>query len=104
MWEEILTTYLVPAVFTLVSGFFAWLGNKVKKLIETRIKNEEIKEIVENVVKYTEQKSKELTSSEKFDLALSKASEWLNEKGIKVSDTELEILIESAVNSFYGKN
>ena len=27
-----------------------------------------------------------------------KALEWLNSKGLKISDTELDILIESAVN------
>lgn len=32
--------------------------------------------------------------------AKDKALEWLNEKGITISDTELEILIEASVNSF----
>ena len=52
---------------------------------------------------YVEQKGKELTSSEKYDVALSKASVWLSEKHIKMSETELEIFIESAVQNLYGK-
>lgn len=103
MWEEIITTYLVPAIITLIGGFFAWVGTKIKNLIEEKVKNEEVKDIIENVVMYTEQKCSELTSSEKFDTALAKASEWLESKDITVSEAQLEMLIEAAVNNFYGK-
>ena len=37
-----------------------------------------------------------------LEKAKEKALEWLNEKGIKISETELEILIESAVNGLKG--
>ena len=33
-----------------------------------------------------------------------KALEWLNSKGLKISDTELDILIESAVNGLKKTN
>ena len=49
-------------------------------------------------VKYVEQTCKNASCDEKKSKALEKALEWMQEKKINVSDTELEILIESAVN------
>jgi len=40
-----------------------------------------------------------ITSENKKQKAKTKALEWLKEKKIKISNTELDILIESAVNS-----
>lgn len=103
MWQEIITTYLIPALFTILTGVIAWLGNKIKSLIEEKVQNEKVKEIINDVVKYTEQTSKELTSTEKFNKAMEEASEWLNSKGITISETELRIMIEASVNALYGK-
>ena len=102
MWEEIITTYLIPALFTALTGLVAYIGTKIKSLIDDKVKNEKVKDIIYDVVKYTEQTSRELTSSEKFEKALTEASEWLNSKGIKISEFELKIMIEATVNSLYG--
>ncbi len=102
MWEEIITNYLIPALFTALTGIVAYIGTKIKALIEKKVKNEEIKDIIYDVVKYTEQTSKELTSSEKFEKALLEASEWLQSKGINITEFELKIMIEATVNSLYG--
>lgn len=103
MWEEIVSTYLIPALMTILTGVVTRIGTKVKKIIEEKAKNEKIKDIIYDVVKYVEQTSKELTGSEKFELAVKKSTEWLNSKGIYVSDLELKIMIESTVNTLYGK-
>ena len=39
-----------------------------------------------------------IANEDKLEIAKKKALEWLNSKGLKVSETELDILIESAVN------
>ena len=57
-----------------------------------------MQEIIEKTVKYVEQTSKDLSCKEKKNKALKKSLEWMKEKKINISDTELEILIESAVN------
>ena len=55
---------------------------------------------MESTVKYVEQITKNVmvTNEDKLIKAKEKALEWLNSKGLKISDTELDILIESAVN------
>lgn len=102
IWE-IIQPQVIEIITTLLLAFLSYVGVKVKALYESKVKNEQVKDIIEKIVMYVEQKGKELTSSEKYDVALSKASEWLNEKHIKMSETELEIFIESAVQNLYGK-
>lgn len=102
MWEEIITTYLIPLLMAILTGVLTWIGTKIKSVIEEKVTNEKVKDIIYDVVRYTEQTSKELTSSEKFERALKEASEWLNSKGINITELELKIMIEATVNSLYG--
>lgn len=98
----ILNTYLVPALMTFITGFIAWVGTNIKAKYEEKIKNETVKDVVEKVVKYVEQKYKDVDSSEKYAQALQKAQEWLVQKGIEVSEVELDTLIESSVYELTG--
>ena len=102
IWEAI-QPQVIDIITTLLLLFVSYVGVKIKALYENKVKNEQVKDIIEKIVMYVEQKGKELTSNEKYDVALSKASEWLDEKHIKISETELEIFIESAVQNLYGK-
>ena len=103
MWEEIITTYLVPALFTIITGILTWIGTNIKSIIEEKVKSDKAKDIIYDVVKYTEQTCKGSTGTEKFEVSMQEASKWLNSKGIELSDYELKIMIESAVNTLYGK-
>ena len=101
MWQEIVSTYLIPALMTILTGVATWIGTKIKSIIEEKAKNEKVKDVIYDVVKYVEQTSKDLTSSDKFEKAVFSATEWLSTKGIQISSYELEIMIESAVNDLY---
>ena len=61
--------------------------------------------IVISTVNYVEQVAEalEIKKEEKFELAKSKALEWLNLKGFTISEVELEILIEEAVRNLKGE-
>ena len=93
---------LQPALFsiavTVITAIASWLGLKAKELIDTQIK----RSIVEDTVLYVEQIAKHFDSEVKFNLAKEKAMDWLHTKGIKVSEKELEIMIESVVQSFFA--
>ena len=82
----------------LVKGDCLDIGIRIKNIYQQYICDNTKKEIIEKTVKYVEQIGKDLSCSEKKSRALEKSLEWLKEKKISVSDTELEILIESAVN------
>lgn len=103
MIEEIVTTYVFPAIASLLAGFCAYIGAKIKKLYEEKVNTEEKKKIVTSTVSYIEQVYKDIHGEEKLDKCKEKAVEWLNEKGLSISDIELDILIEAAVNGLNGK-
>ena len=100
--QVVLNTYLVPALMTFLTGFITWLAAKIKEKYDEKVKNEEVRKIVKQVVQYVEQKYKDFDSSEKYAMALQKAYEWLGQKGIEVSEVELDTLIESSVYELTG--
>lgn len=97
---EVLQPYLAEILGTIFLAVATFLGTSIKRLYKEYIDSKTKKDIVECTVKYVEQVFKELHGQEKFDKAVEKASEWMQEKGINVSQTELEILIEASVNEF----
>lgn len=92
---EILSEVILSVAGIVIPAIFTWLGTKINAFLKEKMK----KEIVVEVVNYVEKACSKLSSAEKYQEALSKASEWLESKNISVSETELNILIESAVNN-----
>lgn len=88
---------LIQILFTIITGIAGYLGVRIKNLYQEYVTDKLKKEIVERTVNYVEQIGKDLSCVDKKSKAMEKATEWLNEKKINVSNTELEILIESAV-------
>ena len=82
----------------ILTGVISYIGLQAKNIYQNFVNEKIKKDIVDKTVKYVEQIGKNLTCEEKKNLALQKSLEWLEEKKIPVSNTELEILIESAVN------
>lgn len=101
-WMSILNQCLdiiLPAVASVIAVLFGVLGTKIKQLYNEKVKDETVRIVVDNVVKWAQQVYKDTDGEEKLQAALQKASAILNEKGITVSETELNTLIESAVYS-----
>ena len=99
-WMSILNECLdiiLPAIASVIAVLFGVLGAKLKSVYDTKIKTDTAKTVVDDVVKFVQQVYKDLDGPEKLQKALTEASTILNEKGITISDTELDMLIESAV-------
>lgn len=99
-WMSILNECLdiiLPAIASVIAILFGVLGAKLKSVYDTKIKTDTAKTVVDDVVKFVQQVYKDLDGPEKLQKALTEASTILNEKGISISDTELDMLIESAV-------
>lgn len=97
---EILQPYLLEILVAILTGIASFIGVKIKKVYEEYVNTKVKKDVVEDTVKYVEQVFKDIHGQEKLEKAKEKALEWLNEKGISISEVELEILIEATVNSF----
>lgn len=99
-WMSILNSCLdviLPAIASIVAAVLGVLATKIKKAYQEKCDNETVKAIVDSAVRYVQQVYYSAEGQEKLAKATEKASTVLNEKGIKVSDTQLNMLIESAV-------
>lgn len=88
---------LLPAVATVISVLLGVLAAKIKTTYNNKIQDETVRTIVKSVVEWAQQVYQDCEGPEKLQKALEKASAILNEKGITISDEELNMLIESAV-------
>lgn len=101
---------LMQLVVIIVGIASTWLGVKAG-MVQDKIKQskelENFKKVLEAnrelasiTVEYVEQVGKVLTSDEKKALAREKFLSFAEERGIEISETELDVLIEQAVHSF----
>ncbi len=100
---ELIQNYLFEILATVITAVASFIGLRIKDAYTKYINTQTKKEIVKDTVNYIEQVYKDIHGAEKLNKAKEKALEWLNEKGIKISDIELEILIESAVKGLKGE-
>lgn len=91
---------LVDFIAVVVGVGLMYLGQCVKKLYNKYVDDETKKQVVNSTVQYVEQVYQDIHGEEKLEKALERASKLLQEKGITISNTELETLIESAVCGF----
>lgn len=100
---EVIENNLLEILGTIIVAIASWIGVQIKNAYTKYVDTKTKQEIVKTTVEYVEQICKTLEvkpkAEEKFIKAKEKALEWLATKGIEISDTEIEILIESAVNS-----
>lgn len=94
--DTILYKCILIILTAIVSLLATYVSNYYKKLTE----NETIDRVIDDTVLYVEQVFKDVKGQEKLNAAIQKASKLLQEKGINISSEELEVLIESTVNSF----
>ena len=97
---QMITEYLpviLTAVMTAIVGF---VKSKYTKIANDSIK----KDVAATTVKYIEQIYKDVHGTEKLEKAKETMLALLEEKGIKISDIELVILLESAVKDMNYKS
>lgn len=96
-----LVDILLPVLATFLTGLFTYIGTKLKSAYEKKVNTETAKAVVEDVVKFVEQVYTDIHGKEKLQKAIEQASIILQNKGISISEAEINMLIESAV---YGLN
>jgi len=100
---EMLQNYGLEILMTIITALTSFVGITIKNAYTKYVDTQTKKEIVKSTVCYIEQVYYAMNGEDKLAKAKEKALEWLNQKGLKISETELEILIESAVNGLKGE-
>lgn len=94
---EFLKQYGFEIVFTIFSAVLAFIGTRIRALFEEYINTKEKRRVVKDCVLMVEQVYKDIHGKEKFDEAKKSIIAILNEKGIVITDLEMDVLIEAAV-------
>ena len=98
---------ITPALLALLVGVIGYIakiaGTQVQRVADKyaiKAKLDANKTIVDLAVKYVQQVFNEADNKTKYNEAKNKALEILSEKGIKITDAELNMLIEASVANF----
>lgn len=102
MFAEFVSTYGMQLLYAAITAIFGFLGIAAKNLYKRYADNQTKKDVVRTVVQGVEQLYHALSGPEKLQKALEAASEMLLEKGITITEFELNMLIEAAVGEFNG--
>ena len=92
--------YGLEIVTTIVTAIVGYIAVVAKNIAQKYINDKTKKEVAKIVVSGIEQCYKALEGPQKLEKALEAASSMLAEKGIKVTDVELRMLLESALSEF----
>ncbi len=100
---EIFSTYVLPVVVAIATALAGFIGTQLKGIYNKYVNDKTKEAVVRTCVKAAEQLYHDLSGQEKLKKAQEGAVEMLNEKGIPISELELNLLIESVVSEFnYG--
>lgn len=100
---EIFANYALPVIAAAVTALAGFLGAQLKGLYQKYINDKTKEAVVRTCVKAVEQLYHDLSGPEKLEKAKDGVVEMLNEKGIPISDLEMNLLIEAVVSEFnYG--
>lgn len=97
MLNEFMTSVGYPLLATLLTAAATYIGAKLKAKYEELANDKTKKAVITTCVKAAEQLYCNLGGAEKLERAKSAAVEMLNEKGLQITDLELNMLIESVV-------
>ena len=98
--KEFIANYGMEIISFIITTVFGWIAFAIKKIVDKHINDDTKKTVAKTVVQAIEQIYKNVDGEKKLDASISFMTELLNEKGITATETEMRLLIESAVGEF----
>lgn len=100
---EMFSTYVLPVLAAALTALAGFLGTQLKALYRRWVDDKTKEAVVRTCVKAVEQLYHDLGGPEKLEKAQEGVRQMLEEKGISISQLEMDLLIESVVAEFnYG--
>ena len=99
MWK-LIQSNILEIVVTFLTAFATYIATRFKKKYEEHINTLEKQKIVKTVVNAIEQLYKDLDGPTRKEKAKENIILMLNEKGIVITELEMDMMIEAVVNGF----
>lgn len=93
---------IMPSIIATLAIILAYLATRIRNYFDEKItldQQTQILRFVKATVEYVEQIGIDFSSEAKLSLAKATIVRYVNEKGIPITDNELNVLIESFVHS-----
>ena len=103
MMQQIMSEVLIPILATAITALAGYIGLQIKAMYKKHIDDKTKESVVKTVVKAVKQLYNDLNGEEKLAKAIENITDMLNEKGIVISELEIRMLIESAVEEMKEK-
>jgi hypothetical protein len=101
--SELFATYALPIIAAVVTALAGFMGAQLKSLYQKYVNDKTKESVVRTCVKAVEQLYHDLGGPEKLEKAKEGIKDMLNEKGIPITELEMNLLIEAVVSEFnYG--
>ena len=97
MMQQIMNEVLIPILATVITALAGYIGVQIKAMYKKHIDDKTKENVVKTVVKAVKQLYKDLNGEEKLAKAIENITALLGERGITISELEIRMLIESAV-------
>jgi hypothetical protein len=95
-----ITSAIINGAVVILTAVFSYIGLKIKSYVEEKANTETKRKVVETTCRYINQLYEDLDGADKLEKAKESIVEQLNQKDIPITELELNVLIESTVNSF----
>ena len=95
--REIIFQTIITAIAGAIAGALGYIGLKIKGYVEEKYNIHIKKETVETCVKAVEQLYHDLQGPEKLERCKTYVMQILAQKGIEITELELDMIIEAAV-------
>lgn len=97
---ELIQSNILEIITIIITGLATYIAVRFKNKYEEYINNETKRKIIKTVVNAIEQLYNDLDGSEKLKKAKENIIVLLNEKGLTITELEMDMMIEEVVNSF----
>lgn len=96
--NDFISAYGATILYTILTAVVSYIGIVFKNLYQKYINDKTKRDVVKTCVRAVEQIYQDLHGDEKLDKCIESASQMLGEKGISITEIEIRMLIEAAVN------
>lgn len=97
---DFISAYGVEIMYAIITFIAGWLGTVLKNLATKWLNDKTKQDVAKTCVKAVEQIYTDLHGEDKLNKCIESVTLMLGEKGISVTDIEVRMLIEAAVNEF----
>ena len=104
MFGQFIAQYGMEILYALVLAVAGCIGTAIKNIYKKHVDDQTKEKVVKTVVKAVKQLYSDMDGEQKLEIAIDNVTEMLAEKGITITELEVRMLIEAAVEEMKEKS